>query len=76
MNNQNNFFMRVFIKGLLYVLGNLFFTLVITSLINFVLSIVFMSDFKDLQQSPIWVFSAIYFVISSAFIVNSVSENN
>jgi hypothetical protein len=76
MNNQNNFFMRVFIKGLLYVLGNLFFTLIITSLINLALSIVFMTDFKDLQQSPIWFFSAVYFVISSAFIVNYVSENN
>jgi hypothetical protein len=68
--------MRVFIKVVLYVLGNLFFTLIITSLINFVLSIVFMTDFKDLQQSPTWLFSAIYFVISSAFIVNYVSENN
>jgi hypothetical protein len=66
--------MRVFIKGLLYVLGNLFFTLIITSLINLALSLVFMTDFKDFQQSPIWIFSAIYFVISSAFIVNYVSD--
>jgi hypothetical protein len=51
------------------------FTLSATSLLNFLISITFMIDFVEMQQSPIWIFSIIYFITSTLFLIATQCDN-
>ena len=62
--------MKSFFRLILLLLGNLLFMLVATSFINFVLSITFMTDFKEFQHSPTWFFAIVYLVISTIYIIH------
>jgi len=67
--------MKPFLKGLLIFFANAVFTLAATSLLNFLISITFIIDFVEMQQSPIWIFSIIYFVTSTLFLLATECDN-
>ena len=63
--------MKSFFKGVLLVIANAIFTLAATSLLNFLISITFMVDFIEIQQSAIWILSFLYFVLSSIYLLST-----
>lgn len=67
--------MKPFLKGVGIFIANAVFTLSATSLLNFLISITFMIDFVEMQQSPIWIFSIIYFITSTLFLIATQCDN-
>jgi hypothetical protein len=67
--------MKPFLKGVGIFIANAVFTLLATSLLNFLISITFMIDFVEMQQSPIWIFSIIYFITSTLFLISTQCDN-
>ena len=63
--------MKSFFKGVLFVIANAIFTLAATSLLNFLISITFMVDFVEIQQSAIWILSFLYFILSSIYLIST-----
>ena len=63
--------MKSFFKGVLLVIANAIFTLAATSLLNFLISITFMVDFVEIQQSAIWILSFLYFILSSIYLIST-----
>jgi hypothetical protein len=55
----------------LLVIANAIFTLAATSLLNFLISITFMVDFVEIQQSAIWILSFLYFILSSIYLIST-----
>jgi hypothetical protein len=51
------------------------FTLLATSLLNFLISITFMIDFVEMQNSATWVFSTIYFIMSTIYLIATECDN-
>jgi hypothetical protein len=67
--------MKPFLKGVLFFLANAVFTLAATSLLNFLISLTFMIEFTEIQYSPIWIFSLLYFIISSLYLFSTQCDN-
>jgi hypothetical protein len=61
--------MKPFLKGIGIFIGNAVFTLLATSLLNFLISITFMIDFVEMQNSATWVFSTLYFIMSTIYLI-------
>ncbi len=61
--------MKPFLKGVAIFIANAMFTLLATSLLNFLISITFMVDFIEIQHSAIWFFSTIYFIMSTIYLL-------
>jgi len=62
--------MKSFLKGVAIFIVNAIFTLLITSLLNFLLSITFTVDFAEMQNSATWVLSALYFIMSTIYLIS------
>jgi len=67
--------MKPFLKGVGIFIANAVFTLLATSLLNFLLSITFMIDFVEMQNSATWVFSTIYFIMSTIYLIATECDN-
>jgi hypothetical protein len=67
--------MKPFLKGVAIFIANAMFTLLATSLLNFLLSITFMIDFVEMQNSATWVFSTIYFIMSTIYLIATECDN-
>jgi len=62
--------MKIFAKGVAIFIANAMFTLLATSLLNFLISITFMIDFVKIQCSAIWIFSVLYFITSTIYLIS------
>jgi hypothetical protein len=67
--------MKPFLKGVGIFIANAVFTLLATSLLNFLISITFMIDFVEMQNSATWVFSTIYFIMSTIYLIATECDN-
>jgi hypothetical protein len=63
--------MKPFLKGIGIFIANAVFTLSATSLLNFLISITFMIDFIEIQHSAIWIFSVLYFIVSTLYLIST-----
>jgi hypothetical protein len=63
--------MKPFLKGILIFIANAIFTLAATSLLNFLISLTFMIEFVEMQHSSIWMFSLLYFILSSIYLFST-----
>jgi hypothetical protein len=63
--------MKPFLKGIGIFIANAVFTLLATSLLNFLFSITFMIDFIEIQQSAIWILSLLYFIVSTLYLIST-----
>jgi predicted membrane protein len=63
--------MKPFLKGVAIFIANAVFTLLATSLLNFLISITFMIDFIEIQHSAIWIFSVLYFIVSTLYLIST-----
>jgi len=67
--------MKPFLKGVGIFIANAVFTLLATSLLNFLISLTFMVDFIEIQYSHIWILSLLYFIVSTLYLISTECDN-